>query len=128
MFVKVKRHQGAFVFTLIDVDLSLEKPEVVTVLDIGTVEEVHLTTWQGWYCIAENLVCADLDIEVKKDAARDLSEWLPPLSRELLIESRRNDLQGLAEIGSTAAQEQLDDPVVLNENDPLTIIADWLNH
>jgi hypothetical protein len=46
----------------------------------------------------------------------------------LLIESRRIDLQGLAEIGSTAAQEQLDDPVVLNENDPLTIIADWLNH
>lgn len=127
MFVSVKRLQGAFEFKLVDTDLSLKKPEVETVLDIGTVDEAHLGTWQAWYCIAENLVCADLDIEIRMNAARDLSEWLPPISRELLIESRRNDLRCLAEIGSAAAQVQLDEPVVLNENDPLTIIADWLN-
>ncbi|HBE91784.1 MAG TPA: hypothetical protein DDW55_04385 [Gammaproteobacteria bacterium] len=128
MFVRVKHLPGTCEFTLVDADLNSETPQVVTMLDLGTVEEAQLDSWQAWYCIAENLVCAELDIEIKRNAARDLSQWLPPISRELLIESRRNDLQGLAELGSVVARNQLDEPVVLNENDPLTVIADWLNH
>jgi hypothetical protein len=128
MFVKVKRLSGAFEFTLVDTDLSHEKPAPMTVLVMGTVEESQLNTWQAWYEIAENLVCADLDIDIKRNAVRDLSDWLPPLSRERLLERHRDDLAELARLGSAVAAAQLEEPVELNEEDPLTIVADWLAH
>lgn len=127
MFVRVKRYSGVFEFSLVDADLNLEKPVAKTILEIGAVEEALLNSWQAWYAIADNLVTADLDSDIKCSVARDLSEWLPPISRELLIESRKNDLRDLAEIGSDIAKRQLEEPILLNENDPLTKIADWLN-
>ncbi len=127
MFVRVKRTSDTYVFTLVDADLKMDKPVPVTVLKIGTITNSQLGTWQAWYALADNLVCADLDIEIKRNAARDLSEWLPPISRELLIEQRKSDLRSLAELGSTIAASQLNNPIVLNEDDPLTMIADWLN-
>ena len=127
MFVRVKHFSGLFEFSLVDADLSLEKPVAKTILKIGAVEEASLNSWQSWYAIADNLVTADLDYEIKCNAAKDLSECLPPITRELLIESRKNDLLGLAEKVSDIAKRQLEEPIVLNENDPLTKIADWLN-
>lgn len=127
MFVRVQRTSNAYVFTLVDADLKVDNPVPITILEIGTIADSQLGTWQAWYSIADNLVCADLDIEIKRNAAKDLSEWLPPISRELLIEQRKSDLRGLAELGSTVAESQLKNPIVLSEDDPLTTIADWLN-
>lgn len=127
MFVRVQRCSGMYQFSLVDADLGTRQPLATTVVEIGSVAESMLSSWQAWYAIADNLVGADLELEIKRRAARDLSQWLPPLSRDILIENKISDLQGLADIGSELAREQLAQPVLLSEDDPLTIIADWLS-
>ena len=126
MFVKVTRLPGALEFTVVDIDLQADSHEAITVLHMGVVSEDQVDTWQAWYTIAENLVAADLDIASKRGIARDLTQWLRPLSREILVARRKADLAGLAAIGSGSSSAQLDEPIRLSEDDPLTIVAGWL--
>ena len=86
MFVRVKRKDIGLHFTVVDILGTSEegKQELDMILDLGVIQPDHLNNEQYWYLIAENLISCDLTENEKQLLARDIANWLPPLSLEVL--------------------------------------------
>lgn len=129
MFVRVKSKDAGLHFTVVDIVGACKegRQELELILDLGLIHRHHLDNEQCWYLIAENLIAADLPENEKKLLARDISNWLPPLSLEGLLQARVEDMQQLAALSTCSSQAIAALPTGLNKNDPLTIIAGWLS-
>jgi len=126
MFVRVERKEQGLHFTVVDIQHAEAGQELDLILDLGIIQHQHLNSEQAWYIIAENLIAAELAETEKRSLARDLANWLPPLSRAGLLASRQEDLRQLSALAAEDATISPAIPAELAENDPLTIIADWL--
>jgi hypothetical protein len=127
MFVRVVRKQQGYHFTVVDIQPGSIEREMQLVLDLGIIQPAYLGRIQAWYAIAENLVRCDLDDNEKRKVARDLVNWLPPLSREDFENTRRQDLDQLKALQDADSPHVPWIPVELSESDPLDIIASWLD-
>lgn len=135
MFVRVLRVDTGLHFTVVDI-LSAEtgnndnkdaELELDLILDLGVIQVGHLNSVQAWYIIAENLIASELAEPEKQLLAKDIANWLPPLSREGLLKAKAEDLLQLSALYSDNSTQAPVIPVELAETDPLTIIADWLD-
>ncbi|MEA1890215.1 MAG: hypothetical protein U9N50_10605 [Pseudomonadota bacterium] len=128
MFVRVKRKDIGLHFTVVDILRTGEEgvQELDLILDLGVIRHGDLNGEQSWYVIAENLIASDLAESEKVLLARDIANWLPPLSRNGLLKAREEDLRQLSALCANDSPGVPAIPADLNENDPLTIIADWL--
>jgi hypothetical protein len=132
MFVRVLRLDTGLHFTVVDI-LCPEpankdaEQELDLILDLGVVQVGHLNSELAWYIIAENLLASELTEAEKQLLARDIANWLPPLSRESLLKAKAEDQRQLAALYSDDAMQAPAIPLELTETDPLTIIADWLD-
>ena len=126
MFVRVKRKAQGLHFTVVDIQRAEAGQELDLILDLGLIQHAHLNSEQAWYVIAENLIAAELAETEKCLLARDIANWLPPLSRAGLLASRQEDLRQLSVFTADDAANTPAIPAELAEDDPLTIIADWL--
>ncbi len=123
MFVRVSRKNTGLHFTVVDIQQDVEKEqELDLILDLGFIQHKDLNGVESWYIIAESLIACDLSNDEKRFLARDLANWLPPLSLTGLLKAREEDIRQLAAISQDASPL----PADLSENDPLTIIARWL--
>ncbi len=127
MFVKVSHEGQDLHFTVVDILRDDKKQELELILDLGFIQHSDLNGEQAWYVIAENLLASDLLESEKRLLARDIGNWLSPLSREGLLRAREEDLRQLSALSAEGASQMPAIPVILSENDPLTIIADWLD-
>jgi hypothetical protein len=127
MFVRVVRKDKGLNFSVVDILSADEEQELDLILDLGMIQTCHLNSEQAWYVIAENLIASDLAENQKCLLARDIANWLPPLSREGLLKARAEDLRQLTALCLDVSSEVPAIPVELSETDPLTIIADWLD-
>ena len=128
MFVRVKRKDTGLHFTVVDILGTSEegKQELDLILDLGVIQPDHLNNEQCWYLIAENLIACELSENDKRLLARDMANWLPPLSLEGLLKTRAEDLRQLTALCQDELPKGPAIPVELSETDPLTIIAKWL--
>ena len=128
MFVRVIRKEIGLHFTVVDIlqAESEDEQELDQILDLGIIQASHLNSEQAWYVIAENLIASSLTEVEKRLLARDIANWLPPLSRESLLKAKAEDLRQLSALNSSDILQVPAIPVELSETDPLTIIADWL--
>ena len=126
MFVRVKRKAQGLHFTVVDIQRAEAAQELDLILDLGIIQHAQLNSEQAWYVIAENLIAAELTETEKRSLAQDIASWLPPLSRAGLLASRQEDLRQLSAFTADDAANSPAIPIELAENDPLTIIADWL--
>ena len=129
MFVRVIRKEIGLHFTVVDIlQAEIEdEQELDQILDLGIIQASHLNSEQAWYVIAENLIASSLTEVEKRLLARDIANWLPPLSRESLLKAKAEDLRQLSALNSIDSMQVPAIPVELSETDPLTIIADWLS-
>ena len=129
MFVRVIRKEIGLHFTVVDIlqAESEDEQELDQILDLGIIQASHLNSEQAWYVIAENLIASSLTEVEKRLLARDIANWLPPLSRESLLKAKAEDLRQLSALNSIDSMQVPAIPVELSETDPLTIIADWLS-
>jgi len=129
MFVRVKRKDIGLHFTVVDILRVNDegKQELDLILDLGVIQPDHLHNEQSWYLIAENLIACDLPEDDKRLLARDIANWLPPLSRKSLLRSRKEDLRQLSALYAEGTAQIPAIPTTLSENDPLTILAGWLD-
>jgi len=129
MFVRVIRKEIGLHFTVVDIlQAKIEdEQELDQILDLGIIQASHLNSEQAWYVIAENLIASSLTEVEKRLLARDIANWLPPLSRESLLKAKAEDLRQLSALNSIDSMQVPAIPVELSETDPLTIIADWLS-
>lgn len=135
MFVRVLRVDTGLHFTVVDIlctatgnnDNKDAEQELDLILDLGVIQAVHLNSEQAWYIIAENLIASELAESEKQLLAKDIANWLPPLSREGLLKAKAEDLRQLSELYSENSTQAPVIPVELAGTDPLTIIADWLD-
>ena len=134
MFVRVLRVDTGLHFTVVDI-LSTEtgynnkdtEQELDLILDLGVIQTGHLNSQQAWYIIAENLIASELSESEKQLLAKDIANWLPPLSRQSLLKAKAEDLRQLTALYPDNSTQTPAIPVELAETDPLTIIADWLD-
>ena len=128
MFVRVIRKEIGLHFTVVDIlqAESADEQELDQVLDLGIIQASHLNSELAWYVIAENLIASSLTEIEKRLLARDIANWLPPLSRESLLKAKAEDLRQLSALNSSDIPQAPAIPAELSETDPLTIIADWL--
>ena len=126
MFVRVVHKEIGLHFTVVDINTAEKEQELDLILDLGVIQAAHLNSEQCWYVLAENLIASELLEDAKRLLARDIANWLPPLSRESLLKTRQEDLRQLSEHSAENTSQTPCIPVTLSENDPLTIIADWL--
>jgi hypothetical protein len=126
MFVRVKRKAQGLHFTVVDIQRAEAGQELDLILDLGIIQHAQLNSEQAWYVIAENLIAAKLAETEKRSLARDIANWLPPISRAGLLASRQEDLRQLSAFTADDTAITPAIPPELAENDPLTIIADWL--
>ena len=128
MFVRVIRKEIGLHFTVVDIlqAESEDEQELDQILDLGIIQASHLNSEQAWYVIAENLIASSLTEVEKRLLARDIANWLPPLSRESLLKAKAEDLRQLSALNSSDILQVPAIPPELSETDPLTIIADWL--
>ena len=128
MFVRVIRKEIGLHFTVVDIlqAESEDEQELDQILDLGIIQASHLNSEQAWYVIAENLIASPLTEVEKRLLARDIANWLPPLSRESLLKAKAEDLRQLSALNSSDILQVPAIPAELSETDPLTIIADWL--
>mgnify|MGYP000543982004 CR=1 FL=1 len=128
MFVRVIRKEIGLHFTVVDIlqAESEDEQELDQILDLGIIQASHLNSELAWYVIAENLIASSLTEVEKRLLARDIANWLPPLSRESLLKAKAEDLRQLSALNSSDILQVPAIPVELSETDPLTIIADWL--
>jgi hypothetical protein len=127
MFVRVARREQGLHFTVVDLVNESDSQELELILDLGIIQPAYLNRIQAWYAIAENLLAAEIKDSAKQSIARDLASWLPPLSRQQLIESRKSDLEQLTALGAGNSSITPFIPVELSDDDPLSIIAGWLD-
>ena len=127
MFVRVVRKQQGYHFTVVDIQAGSIEREMELVLDLGIVQPAYLGRIQAWYAIADNLVGCDLGDKEKRQVARDLANWLPPLSRSDFENTRREDLEQLMALRDADSPHEPWIPVELSGTDPLDIIACWLD-
>ena len=127
MFVRVVKVEQGLHFTVVDLANESDSQELVLILDLGIIQPAYLNRIQAWYAIADNLLAADIEDSAKQSIARDLASWLPPLSRQQLIETRKSDLEQLTALGNGNSSITPFIPVELSDNDPLSIIAGWLD-
>lgn len=129
MFVRVIRKEIGLHFTVVDIlQAKIEdEQELDQILDLGIIQVSHLNSELAWYVIAENLIASSLTEVEKRLLARDIANWLPPLSRESLLKAKAEDLRQLSALNSIDSMQVPAIPVELSETDPLTIIADWLS-
>ena len=129
MFVRVIRKEIGLHFTVVDIlQAKIEdEQELDQILDLGIIQASHLNSEQAWYVIAENLIDSSLTEVEKRLLARDIANWLPPLSRESLLKAKVEDLRQLSALNSSDSMQVPAIPAELSETDPLTIIADWLS-
>lgn len=128
MFVRVIRKEIGLHFTVVDIlqAESEDEQELDQILDLGIIQASHLNSELAWYVIAENLIASSLTVVEKRLLARDIANWLPPLSRESLLKAKAEDLRQLSALNSSDILQVPAIPAELSETDPLTIIADWL--
>ena len=134
MFVRVLRVDTGLHFTVVDI-LYTEtgynnkdtEQELDLILDLGVIQTGHLNSQQAWYIIAENLIASELAESEKQLLAKDIANWLPPLSRQSLLKAKAEDLRQLSALYPDNSTQTPAIPVDLAETDPLTIIADWLD-
>ena len=134
MFVRVLRVDTGLHFTVVDI-LYTEtgynnkdtEQELDLILDLGVIQTGHLNSQQAWYIIAENLIASELSESEKQLLAKDIANWLPPLSRQSLLKAKAEDLRQLSALYPDNSTQTPAIPVDLAETDPLTIIADWLD-
>jgi hypothetical protein len=134
MFVRVLRVDTGLHFTVVDI-LYTEtgynnkdtEQELDLILDLGVIQAGHLNSQQAWYIIAENLIASELAESEKQLLAKDIANWLPPLSRQSLLKAKAEDLRQLSALYPDNSTQTPAIPVELAETDPLTIIADWLD-
>ncbi len=126
MFLRGSREHHGLHFTVVDIQEDGKEQELKLILDLGVIQHCDLNGEQAWTVIAENLLASELLEEEKRFLASDIANWLPPLSRESLLKTREEDLRQLSALYAENASQNLAIPVSLDENDPLTIIADWL--
>ena len=128
MFVRVIRKEIGLHFTVVDIlqAESEDEQELDQILDLGIIQASHLNSELAWYVVAENLIASSLTEVEKRLLARDIANWLPPLSRESLLKAKAEDLRQLSALNSSDILQVPAIPVELSETDPLTIIADWL--
>ena len=128
MFVRVIRKEIGLHFTVVDIlqAESEDEQELDQILDLGIIQASHLNSELAWYVIAENLIASSLTEVEKRLLARDIANWLPPLSRESLLKAKAEDLRQLSALNSSDILQVPAIPAELSETDPLTIIADWL--
>ena len=129
MFVRVIRKEIGLHFTVVDIlqAESEDEQELDQILDLGIIQASHLNSELAWYVIAENLIASSLTEVEKRLLARDIANWLPPLSRESLLKAKAEDLRQLSALNSIDSMQVPAIPAELSETDPLTIIADWLS-
>jgi hypothetical protein len=127
MFVRVVRKQQGYHFTVVDIQAGSIEREMELVLDLGIIQPEYLGRIQAWYAIADNLVGCNLDENDKIQVARDLANWLPPLSRRDFEKTRRQDLEQLMALRDSNSPHTPWIPVELSGSDPLDIIACWLD-
>ena len=129
MFVRVIRKEIGLHFTVVDIlqAESEDEQELDQILDLGIIQASHLNSELAWYVIAENLIDSSLTEVEKRLLARDIANWLPPLSRESLLKAKAEDLRQLSALNSSDSMQVPAVPAELSETDPLTIIADWLS-
>ena len=129
MFIRVKRKETGLHFTVVDIRGTSEegKQELDLIVDLGVIQQDHLNNQQCWYLIAENLIACELPETDKRLLARDIANWLPPLSLEGLLKTREEDLRQLTALCQGQASTVPAIPIELPKNDPLTIIANWLD-
>ena len=95
MFVRVLRVDTGLHFTVVDI-LYTEtgynnkdtEQELDLILDLGVIQAGHLNSQQAWYIIAENLIASELAESEKQLLAKDIANWLPPLSRREPVEGK----------------------------------------
>ncbi len=127
MFVRVCHKDQGLHFTVVDLLRDDKEQELKLILDLGVIQHSNLNSEQAWVVIAENLLASELVENEKRLLARDIANWLPPLSREGLLSIREEDLRQLSAFCPEDASQMPAIPATLSENDPLTILADWLN-
>ena len=92
MFVRVIRKEIGLHFTVVDIlqaESEDEQEQVLDqILDLGIIQVSHLNSELAWYVIAENLIASSLTEVEKRLLARDIANWLPPLSRESLLKAK----------------------------------------
>jgi hypothetical protein len=123
MFVRVQRQADMVLFSVVDAQRGSAGGEFTTVLDLGLVSQQQLGSLQAWYGIAERLVASALEEPHKRSVARDLAAWLPPLTRDTLVNARQQDVEQLNVLGAGLLVDELPGP---DDSDPLVIIAGWL--
>ncbi len=126
MFIRVKRKDHGLHFTVVDILQESEAQTLDMILDLGIIRHQHLNTEQAWYIVAENLIESELTENEKRLLARDLANWLPPLSRQGLREVRQDELRQLSALCADESSISPAIPLELTENDPLIVIAGWL--
>jgi hypothetical protein len=126
MFVRVVQKEIGMHFTVVDINTAGNDQELDLILDLGIIQTAHLNSEQCWYILAENLIASELLEDAKRLLARDIANWLPPLSRESLLKTREEDLRQLSALAEDESSTTPAIPVSLSDSDPLTIIADWL--
>ncbi len=127
MFVRVSRQNEGLHFTVVDIQQDDKEQELELILDLGIIQHCDLNGVESWYIIAESLIACDLSNDEKCFLARDLANWLPPLSLEGLLKRRQEDIRQIAAISPDASSPPPAIPAALSEKDPLTIIAAWLS-
>ncbi|MFW2439306.1 MAG: hypothetical protein ACN4GR_08040 [Arenicellales bacterium] len=127
MFIRVVREDQGLHFTVVDILRKHKEQELEMVLDLGVIQHGDMNGQQAWYVIAENLLASELLDNEKCIIARDIANWLPPLSREGLLRAREEDLRQLSALCEEYVSEKPAILATLSEDDPLTIIADWLD-
>jgi len=127
MFVRVSHEGQGLHFTVVDILREDKEQKLELILDLGVILHCDLNGEQAWYVIAENLLASELVENEKRLLARDIANWLPPLSREGLLKTREEDLRQLSALATDESSTTPSIPVLISDSDPLTIIADWLN-
>ena len=126
MFIRVKRKDQGLHFTVVDILQQSEEQTLDLILDLGIIQHQHLNSEQAWYIVAEKLIESALTENEKRLLARDLVNWLPPLSRQGLREVRQDELRQLSALCTDDSLISPAIPLELTENDPLIVIAGWL--
>jgi hypothetical protein len=126
MFIRVIRKDQGLHFTVVDILQHSEDQTLDLILDLGIIQHQHLNSEQAWYIVAENLIESALTESEKRLLARDLANWLPPLSRQGLRENRQDEIRQLSALCPDDSLISPAIPLELTENDPLIVIADWL--
>ena len=111
---------------MVDILQHSEDQTLDLILDLGIIQHQHLNSEQAWYIVAENLIESALTESEKRLLARDLANWLPPLSRQGLRENRQDEIRQLSALCPDDSLISPAIPLELTENDPLIVIADWL--